>query len=217
MPGKAEGCLNRPVQPSPQGGFQRIRTCRRAPWACRAAALCFLAATGFAQPPVIRVNVNLVRVVATVRNQAGTLVSALQKDDFEVYDNGVRQDLAVFERQTDQPVSVALMIDISGSTGKDLKYETDSASRFLHSLLGGDSGRDAVALFGFNADVQEIAGFTHDYTSLEARFRYLAPAGATALFDAILLGSRELERRRGPQGDGDRHRRRRHVLQDQFA
>jgi Ca-activated chloride channel family protein len=146
---------------------------------------------------VIRVNVNLVHVVATVRNRAGSLVGALQKDDFEIYDNGVKQDLAVFERQTDQPLSVALMIDTSGSTGKDLKYETDSATRFLHSLLSEGSPRDAVALFGFNADVSEVSGFTHDYTALETRFRYLFPQGATAVFDAILLGSRELEKREG--------------------
>ncbi len=160
-------------------------------------AVCIAAGPVLAQPPVIRVNVNLVHVVATVRNQSGALVGALGKDDFEIYDNGVRQDLAVFERQSDQPVSVALMIDTSGSTGKDLKYETDSATKFLHSLLAEGSGRDAAALYSFNADVREISGYTHDYISLEARFRYLNPEGATALFDAILLGSRELEKRQG--------------------
>jgi Ca-activated chloride channel family protein len=151
-----------------------------------------------AQPPaVFHANVNLVHVVATVRNQAGSLVGALQKEDFEVYDNGARQDLAVFERQTDQPVSIVLMIDTSGSAGKDLKYETDSASRFLRALFSEGSGRDAVALYGVNADVTQLRDFTHDYMSLESRFRYLAPEGATALYDAILLGSRSLERREG--------------------
>jgi Ca-activated chloride channel family protein len=149
------------------------------------------------QPAVFRENVNLVHAVATVRNQAGNLVGALQKEDFEIYDNGVRQELAVFERQTEQPVSIILMIDTSGSTGKDLKYETDSASRFLRALLSEGSGRDAVALYGVNADVTQLRDFTHDYASLEQRFRYLYPEGATALFDAILLGSRSLEKREG--------------------
>jgi Ca-activated chloride channel family protein len=151
-----------------------------------------------AQPAaVFRANVNLVHVVATVRNAAGSLVGALRKEDFEIYDNGVRQDLAVFERQTEQPVSIVLMLDTSGSTGKDLKYETDSASRFLRALLAEGSGRDAVALYGVNADVTQLCDFTHDYTALERRFRYLVPQGATALFDAILLASRSLERREG--------------------
>jgi Ca-activated chloride channel family protein len=164
----------------------------------RLAILCLAALPAVAQQPtVFRANVNLVHVVATVRTQAGNLVGALQKEDFEVYDNGVRQDLAVFERQTDQPVSIVLMIDTSGSTGKDLKYETDSASRFLRALLSEGSGRDAVALYGVNADVTQLRDFTHDYISLEQRFRSLVPQGATALFDAILLGSRSLEKRPG--------------------
>ena len=161
------------------------------------AILCLAVGAVVAQETVFHSNVNLVHAVATVRDRSGKLVGALGKEDFEVYDNGVRQDLAVFERQTDQPVSIVLMIDTSGSTGKDLKYETDSASRFLRALLSGDSGRDAVALYGVNADVTELRGFTHDYTSLEARFRYLAPEGATALYDAVLLGSRALEPRQG--------------------
>lgn len=161
------------------------------------AALCLAAGAVMAQQAVFHANVNLVRVVTTVRDRSGSLVGALGREDFEVYDNGVRQDLAVFERQTNQPVSIVLMIDTSGSTGKDLKYETDSASRFLRALLSEGSGRDAVALYGVNADVTQVQDFTHNYISLETRFRYLVPEGATALYDAILLGSRALEKREG--------------------
>jgi len=166
--------------------------------AAAVAALLCLAGPAIAQEaPSFRVNVNLVHAVATVKNRAGELVGALRKEDFEIYDNGVRQDIAVFERQSAQPLSVALMIDTSGSTGKDLKYETDSASGFLRTLLSEGSPRDAVALYGVNADVTQIRDFTHDYASLEQRFRYLYPEGATALFDAIFLGSQALEKREG--------------------
>ena len=88
-----------------------------------------IAATLAAQETVIRVDVQLVHIIATVRNKAGDLVGALSKDDFEVFDNGARQQIAVFQRQTEQPLSVALMVDTSGSTAKDLKYETESAAR----------------------------------------------------------------------------------------
>ena len=77
----------------------------------------------------IRVNVRLVRILATVKDPSGALVGSLNKDDFQVRDNGVPQNISVFERQTDQPLSVALLIDNSGSTAKDLKYETDSVTR----------------------------------------------------------------------------------------
>src|ERR1022692_2910974 len=93
------------------------------PWLKAVSAALALAAALGAQ---IRVNVNLVRVLATVKNPAGELVGALNKEDFEILDNGVSQQIAVFERQTEQPLSVAMMVDASGSTAKDLKYEVDS-------------------------------------------------------------------------------------------
>ena len=70
------------------------------------------------QQPVIRVDVSLVHILATVKNKAGQLVGGLHKEDFEIYDNGAPQQVAVFERQTDQPLSVALLVDASGSTAK---------------------------------------------------------------------------------------------------
>src|SRR5215472_11848575 len=96
-----------------------------------------------AQPqPVIHVDVNLVRIVATVKTPAGELAGGLRKEDFQVSDNGAPQEIAVFERQTDQPLSVALLVDTSGSTAKDLKYETDSAARFLRALLAEGNPED---------------------------------------------------------------------------
>jgi VWFA-related protein len=86
----------------------------------KAASLAAVFAGVLGAQPVIRVNVNLVRVLATVKNPAGELVGALNKDDFEVLDNGAKQQIAVFERQTDQPLSVAMLVDASGSTAKDL-------------------------------------------------------------------------------------------------
>src|SRR5947209_214461 len=73
----------------------------------------------------IRVDVRLVRVLATVKDPSGALVGSLNKEDFELRDNGAPQQISVFERQTEQPLSVAVLIDNSGSTAKDLKYETD--------------------------------------------------------------------------------------------
>jgi Ca-activated chloride channel family protein len=160
--------------------------------ACLAAGL----AGGQAQP-VFRDNVNLVHIVATVKNQAGQLVGGLKKEDFEIADNGVRQEVAVFERQTEQPVSVALLIDTSGTTGKDLKYETDAASRFLRALLTEGSPQDAVQLYSVNADVRVLCDFTHSYASLIQPFRLLRSEGATALFQSIAWASQALEKREG--------------------
>jgi Ca-activated chloride channel family protein len=151
-----------------------------------------------AQPqPVIRVDVNLVRVVATVKTQAGELVGALGNNDFQIFDNGAPQEVAVFERQTDQRLSVALMVDTSGSTAKDLKYETDSAARFLKALLGEGNRDDTVALYSFNWQVTQNNNYTHSFTSLTNSLKTLRGEAGTSLYDAIYLAARDLEDREG--------------------
>ena len=88
------------------------------PWRAKHCLLPFLFAAAMCaqEAPVFRTDVNLVRVVATVKNQAGDLVGTLQKGDFDVFDNGARQEISVFERRTELPLSVALLVDTSGST-----------------------------------------------------------------------------------------------------
>ena len=147
--------------------------------------------------PSFRVNVNLVRVVATVKNRAGELVGDLQKSDFQLSDNGAPQEIAIFDRRSDQPLSVALLIDISGSTAKDLKYEIDSATKFLKVLLGEGNADDTVALYGFNWQVTQFKTFTHSFVSLTNAMRNLHGEAGTSLYDAVYLASQELEGREG--------------------
>jgi len=140
------------------------------PWRAKHFLLPLLCAFALSaqQPPLFRADVDLVRVLTTVRNQAGDLVGALQKDDFTVFDNGARQEIAVFERRTELPLSIALLVDTSGSTNKELLYETDSAARFLRALLSEGNPEDSVALYTFNYEVTMQHDFTHNYRSLEA-------------------------------------------------
>lgn len=150
-----------------------------------------------AETPSFHVDVNLVRVVATVRTKAGELVSNLQKSDFRILDNGAPQELALFERHSDQPLSVALMVDISGSTAKDLKFESDSATRFLKVLLGEGNLDDTVALYGFNWQVTQYHSFTHSLLSLSSALKLLRGEAGTSLYDAIYLAAGDLENRQG--------------------
>jgi Ca-activated chloride channel homolog len=166
-------------------------------WLVNALAALLASGAAWGQQTVIRVDVNLVRVVATVRNQAGELVGVLQKHDFQVCDNGVRQEVSVFERQTDRPLSVALLVDTSGSTAKELKYEMDSAARFLHALLAEGNPEDAVALYSFNYEVTRQHSYTHNYTPLERELKLLHGDAGTSLYDAIYLASQDLESREG--------------------
>jgi Ca-activated chloride channel homolog len=152
-----------------------------------------------AQQPatIFRENVSLVHVIASVKNSKGELVGALKQSDFRLFDNGVEQKIAVFEPQSSQALSVALMIAVSGSTAKDLKYETDSAAKFLQALLSGSNTEDAVALYTFDSDVNNVRFFTHNYASLASALKYVHGSGGTSLYDAIYLGAHNLESRMG--------------------
>src|SRR5450759_2552196 len=110
-----------------------------------AAALCAGALVA-QQPAVFRTDVNLVRIVATVKTQAGQIVVTLAKDEFEVYDNGVKQPVADFAHQTGQALSCARLVDTSRPTAKELRYDPDSPSRFFHALLGEGDLHDTTPL-----------------------------------------------------------------------
>ena len=159
---------------------------------------------------------NLVRVLATVKNPAGELVGALNKDDFEILDNGVKQQIAVFERQTEQPLSVAMMVDASGSTAKDLKYEVDSVARFFKALFAEGNPKDAVALYSFNYQVTLHNFFTHNQAPLEHSLRLIQGEAGTSLVRRDIPGVPRPGVARGTQGHGDRHRRRRHHQREGF-
>jgi Ca-activated chloride channel family protein len=149
------------------------------------------------QEPVIRVNVRLVRALVTVKDASGRLIGSLNKNDFTVFDNGVQQNIAVFERQTEQPLSVALLVDSSGSTRIQLHYELDSVSKFLRGLLMEGNPEDSVGLYSFNWQVTLLRSFTRRYASLDQSLKQMRPEGGTSLYDAIYLASRDLEEREG--------------------
>jgi Ca-activated chloride channel family protein len=171
----------------------------------RPAVCFFIAAFGLhaqagapAQPDtVIRVNVRLVRMLVTVKDASDQLVGSLNKSDFAVYDNGVKQDIAVFDRQTEQPLSVAMLVDTSGSTGIELHYELDSVSRFLRVLLSEGNPDDTVSLYSFNWAVKQWSGYTKRFARVDQMLKQLKSEGGTSLYDAIFLASRDLEYRKG--------------------
>lgn len=164
----------------------------------RIVALLALGAFASAQPPlVIRTEVQLVRMLVTVKNSAGELIGSLEKPDFKLTDCGVPQEIAVFERQTAQPLSVALMVDISGSTAKDIRYELTSISKFLNAFFSEGNPEDAIALFSFNYDVRQLTRFTRRQSEIEKELKLLRPEGATSVYDAIYLAGRELRQREG--------------------
>ncbi len=171
----------------------------RLPWRLAAAGL-LLAVSLAAQKkdrPVYRVDVKLVRLLATVKDPAGNPVGTLDKDDFTVYDNGVEQEIALFERRTAQPLSVALLVDTSASTAVKLKEGTASVMRFLRALLREGNPADRVMLYSFNNDVILEAGLTRRLERIGKKLKRLKGQSGTSLYDALFFASRALQRRPG--------------------
>src|SRR5580704_10669774 len=159
--------------------------------------LCGLGVATLAQDSTFRVDVNLVRILATVKDNSGRLIGDLEKQDFTILDNGAAQQVAVFERRTEQPLLVSLLIDNSGSTAKDLKYEVESVNRFLHALFSEGNPKDALALYSFNYEVRLLSHFTRNQSTLEHSLRGLKGEAGTSLYDAIYLAAREIEDHEG--------------------
>ena len=163
-------------------------------WRPRSAAVGAVVATA---QSTFKVNVKLVRLLVSVKDARGELVGSLEKPDFTVFDSGVKQDIAVFEHHTALPLSVSLLIDTSGSTAKDLHYETTSLEKFIRALLREGNPDDAAALYSFNDQVTQLNSFTRREQRLIDSLRELRASAGTSFYDAILLASREQFRRQG--------------------
>ena len=153
-------------------------------------------AAAFAQT-TFKVDVHLVRLLVTVKDRAGQIVGSLDRGVFSVYDLGVKQEISVFERNTALPLSVSLLIDASGSTAKDLRYELQSIEKFLKALVGEGNTSDAAALYSFNYQVTLLSSFTRRQGRLLDALRPLRAEGGTSLYDAIYLASHDLDGREG--------------------
>ena len=153
---------------------------------------------GQAESPAFRVDVQLVSVVATVKDPSGAVVTGLDKDDFTVLAGGVPQQIAHFERQTGRPLSVVLLFDASSTVAKELRFEQEAAHRFVRHLLSrGAHPQDRVAVYEFTSHVNEITDFTGSLSRLEKALYAIRPKGGTSLYDAIYLASERLEKREG--------------------
>ncbi len=142
-------------------------------------------------------KVTTVHLLVNVKDSQGNVVGSLDSKDFSVYDCGVKQEIKAFDRQTELPLSISLLVDTSGSTFKDLAYEKTSAEKFFKALLGQGNPKDAAALYSFNQDVTEVRGFTRRTAQLTADLRTLRGDAGTSLYDAIRLASEAVGNRDG--------------------
>jgi VWFA-related protein len=150
------------------------------------AAVSVLVATGATlvaaqQGPTFRTDTSAVSVYATVIDAEGRLVPNLTQADFEVYDNGKRQEMTVFSNAV-QPITIVVMLDRSGSMHEHFLLVADAAGAFLDNLMPADR----VRLGSFSNRVQiDPVTFTSDVAELRRILKEdLQPPGPTPLWNA---------------------------------
>ena len=144
-------------------------------------------------PYTIRVSVGLVVLHATVQNRRGNLVSGLDQDDFQVYEDGVLQQIKYFSHE-DIPVTVGLVIDNSGSMGPKIPEVVAAAMAFARS----SNPQDQMFVVNFNEHVRfalpDNTPFTDQPGQLQVALSRIKADGETALYDAIAAALEHLKR-----------------------
>jgi VWFA-related protein len=102
------------------------------------------------QESAIKVDVEVVNVFCTVHNHRGALVPDLKQDDFKIFEDGRPQQIRYFAQETDLPLTVALLLDVSGSVHWFIEDEKRTAARFLQQVLRPD---DRALLVGFSSTI----------------------------------------------------------------
>lgn len=167
----------------------------------RLALISLVAISAFAQEPqpedtstTFKVKVSLVSVYATVTTASGAPVTDLKKEDFRVSEDGNPERVAVFEQESERPISIVMAIDASASVKKDIRLELNSARRFVAATV---RPVDKVALYQFSDSVVELVPFTDSLTRLSKGLDRIRTGAGTSLFDAIYLGGMALSHREG--------------------
>ncbi len=155
----------------------------------------------------IKKDVNVVNVLATVRNKDGKIVSTLNKEDFKLEVDGKPQTIKYFARVTDTPLTLGLLVDTSLSQRRLLDKERTASYVFLNDLL--NETKDKAFVIHFDYEIELLQDLTSSRPKLEAALQKLevpeaqsrqtadpnsgqSRGGGTKLYDAIFLASDEV-------------------------
>ena len=179
-------------------------------------ALAILAAVALAAPvfpqnasppeaPTIKVDVNLVNVLFSVRTKAGGLVGNLEKNNFSIFEDGKQQEIKYFTRETNLPLTLGLLVDVSKSQERLIETEKRAAKDFFKQVL---RSKDEAFLISFGEDAELLQDYTNSARLLDQgldQLRLSVPVGGlhpgpvptisqmrgTILYDAVFLAAHD--------------------------
>jgi len=132
----------------------------------------------------IGVNVDLVLMYTSVFDRkTGHFIAGLKQDNFRLYEDGVQQTITSFS-QEDVPVSLGILLDLSGS----MRLKIDQVNRAALAFIKASNPKDQVFLIGFNDQVELLQDYTSDIDEVTDSLENIVVTGGTALYDAVYLG-----------------------------
>ncbi len=153
---------------------------------------------GQEQEPTIRVNVELVNILFTIRaKKGGALIPNLTKEDFTIYEDGKQQTIQRFSRETDLPLTLGLLIDISASQERLIDIERQAASSFFSSVI---RPKDEAFLISFGKDTELLQDFTSSPKLLTEALRDLRGDGQTPMLGRVPVNTGPLPQSGTPKG-----------------
>jgi Ca-activated chloride channel family protein len=137
----------------------------------------------------LRVKARLVNVAVNVVDAHGAPVGGFEKKDFQLFEDGTPQTVAIFEREATSPLSIVLAIDASETVVTSERLEREAAKHFVHAIL---RPQDEIGLMEFADNVREIVPFTNQAKRIEEGLGEIGRGDETALYNAVFLASQRL-------------------------
>ena len=148
-----------------------------------------LSQSGVQAPHRVEVNVVQVPLLITVTDGTGRLITTLNKDSFRIYEGNRLQKIESFSRDSNLPLSIALLIDQSSSAVDKLEFERAAALDFFNNTV--KRGKDRAMLIGFSSDAKMLSDFTDDPEQFAAGLKKLEAGGGTAVYDTLFLAAQQ--------------------------
>jgi Ca-activated chloride channel homolog len=143
---------------------------------------------------VFKAGTDLVLLNVTVADAAGHLITGLNQEDFQVYEDGVLQTVTNFSREP-LPIALSIALDTSTSMERKLPVAQEAAAGFVRRL----TPKDVAQIIDFDSQAQILQAFTNDKAALEQAIRRTQAGGSTSLYNALYTALSELKGARGPQ------------------
>jgi len=142
----------------------------------------------------MKVDVSLVLIPVTITDPMNRLVTGLDKENFEIFENKDQQELKSFSSE-DAPVSIGVIFDMSGSMSSKIERAREAVIEFFKTA----NPQDEFFMIAFADKPQEVSDFTSSVEDIQGKLVYTVPKGRTALLDGIYLGISKMRQAKYPK------------------